>query len=701
MTNKTHTEVQLRQIDQIIKSISQPISLISSDYRYLVINDAYTGLFGAAKEKILGSTLGDFLGQEFFEAVIKPNLERCLQGETIHFQTQVDFPTMGKRWMEIDYTPYRDESGMISGVVAHSLDITKQQESEQALRESGELFKTVFEQAAVGISQVAPDGRFLHVNSKLSEIVGYSKEELHKRTFADITHPDDLALDEEHIKRVLSGEIDSYEIEKRFIHQEGHPIWIKLYSKAIRDEAGEPKYAIGSIADISTEKEAEQKLRLSEMKFRDLVENTIDWVWQVDSDFNCIYTNRNIHDITGYTTSEIIGKNLFYFMEPQEKLRLDSIISKLAQDHARIINLENTFIHKDGSPIIFETNATPVFDDQGILSGYFGTCRDITQRKQIEQKLRLHSLSLSQIEDLVVVTDLEGNIQSINDADCRMLGRVPQELIGQNVAIFGEDASTGATQQEIIRETLKEGVWRGEVTNYHADGSPLILDSRTFVIKDDEGNPIALCGISTDITERKQVEDALSESERQLDLILNSTTEMVAFYDTDLHIIWGNQASAETVGMSRDELVGLHCYQIWHQREEPCPNCPVLLARDEKEPRRSEQQTPDGRYWSIRGYPVFDDHNQVIAMIEFGLDITTSKKAELELQQHRDHLEELVAERTEKLSKMVNMMTGREVRMAELKQVIKKLRSQLKSAGIEPLANDPLLEALESLNSDI
>jgi len=227
------------------------------------------------------------------------------------------------------------------------------------------------------------------------------------------------------------------------------------------------------------------------------------------------------------------------------------------------------------------------------------------------------------------------------------------------------------------------------------DGDVRWLRSRARFTFDDQGNPIFATGVHHDITDYHQVMQDLSESERQLDLILNSTSEMVVFYDIDLRIIWANQASAQSVQLSSQDLIGKHCYELWRQHDKPCQDCPVLFARDHKEPHRGEQQTPDGRYWSIRGYPVFDDMGEVTALIEFTLDITKQKKAEQELLKYRDHLEELVHARTEKLNKMINMMAGREVRMAELKEAIKKLRSQLSSAGIEPLANDPLLEALE------
>lgn len=134
-----------------------------------------------------------------------------------------------------------------------------------------------------------------------------------------------------------------------------------------------------------------------------------------------------------------------------------------------------------------------------------------------------------------------------------------------------------------------------------------------------------------DITGRKNTELALRESETQKNLILNATSEMIAYYTTDLEIIWVNKAASDSVGKSPEELSGLHCYEVWHQRDEPCENCPVLVAKKEKVPQSAEMQTPDGRYWLIRSFPVFDKDKNVIALSEFGYDITKTRQTESDL----------------------------------------------------------------------
>lgn len=137
---------------------------------------------------------------------------------------------------------------------------------------------------------------------------------------------------------------------------------------------------------------------------------------------------------------------------------------------------------------------------------------DITEHKKNEEKLLLHSLVLDQIEDRVTVTDLDGVITYINDAEVQTMGYSREELIGSSVEKYGDDFKRGATQQQIIKETLAKGKWSGEVVNKDSQGNDVYFFSRTHLVRDKNGNKIALSGISTDITEIKKAENELKNN---------------------------------------------------------------------------------------------------------------------------------------------------------------------------------------------
>lgn len=140
--------------------------------------------------------------------------------------------------------------------------------AERALRDSEERFRATFEQAAVGVAHVSPAGRWLRVNQKLCDIVGYSREDLLSKTFHDITHPDDLGADLEYVRQMLTGEIKTYSIEKRYLRRDGATVWINLTVALIRGDAGQPDYFISVVEDISERKRvnAELQQKLAELQ---------------------------------------------------------------------------------------------------------------------------------------------------------------------------------------------------------------------------------------------------------------------------------------------------------------------------------------------------------------------------------------------------------------------------------------------------
>lgn len=140
-------------------------------------------------------------------------------------------------------------------------ELRERQQTEIELREQEQLFRSTFNQAAVGIAHVSPDGQWLRVNQKLCEIVGYTREELLQRTFQDITYPDDLDLDLVYVEQMLANEIPTYALEKRYIRKDRSLVWINLTVSLLRDKLGQPKYFISVIEDISDRKQVEEALR--------------------------------------------------------------------------------------------------------------------------------------------------------------------------------------------------------------------------------------------------------------------------------------------------------------------------------------------------------------------------------------------------------------------------------------------------------
>ena len=133
------------------------------------------------------------------------------------------------------------------------------------------------------------------------------------------------------------------------------------------------------------------------------------------------------------------------------------------------------------------------------------------------------------------------------------------------------------------------------------------------------------------VAERKQAQEMLTKSDREKEAILNSMSEIVVYHDSEHRVLWTNRVAGESVGLPPDELVGRHCYEIWHQSDEACIGCPVVKARETGQPQAGEMNTPDGRVWFVRGYPVRDSNNNIVGVVEAALDITERKQSQEEI----------------------------------------------------------------------
>jgi PAS domain S-box-containing protein len=154
--------------------------------------------------------------------------------------------------------------------------------ADEALRESEERFRSAFGDAAIGMALVSTDGHFLQVNRSLCEILGYSEHELLDKTFQAITHPEDLDVSLGYLRTILAGEIRSFQLETRYYHKLNHVVWILLSVSLIRDTEGHPLYFISQMQDITERQRAEEALRESEERYRDLVQELDAIVWEGD-----------------------------------------------------------------------------------------------------------------------------------------------------------------------------------------------------------------------------------------------------------------------------------------------------------------------------------------------------------------------------------------------------------------------------------
>jgi len=262
-TDIKHTEEALRESEERFRAIFEAaqdfIFIKNCSLKYTHVNSAMEKLFQLSAQELIGKTDKELFGEEDGDHIRKVD-SRVLAGEIIqeeHTSPVGETPIT----FNVIKVPIRDNSGEIVGLCGIARDITERKQSEEALRESEERFRSAFEDAATGIALMANDGYFMQVNQTLCKILGYSEEELLSKTWVEITEPDDLNGCFDWLKRVKAGEQSAY--EKRFIHKLGQPVWVMVSSSVVRDSQDRIQYFISLFHDISSRKQAEEALKIS------------------------------------------------------------------------------------------------------------------------------------------------------------------------------------------------------------------------------------------------------------------------------------------------------------------------------------------------------------------------------------------------------------------------------------------------------
>lgn len=244
----------------IFNSIYDAIFIHNLDGTVAFVNEVGIEMFGLVPERATQYTIADFSAPGSPVDQVPVLIEEAVsQGKRSPFEWKVKRPLDGEIidvevFLRLVSLEDRD------AILATVRDVTERKRAEEGRRESEERFRATFEQAAVGIAHVAPDGHWIRVNQKLCDIVGFKREELLKGTFQDITHPDDLDADMEYVRQVLSGEIQNYSMEKRYIRKGGSLVWINLTVSLVREPWGDPKHFISVVEDITDRKQAEEDL---------------------------------------------------------------------------------------------------------------------------------------------------------------------------------------------------------------------------------------------------------------------------------------------------------------------------------------------------------------------------------------------------------------------------------------------------------
>ncbi len=288
---------------------------------------------------------------------------------------------------EVTLTPVELHGRSALLVVWH--DLSERKKAEETLRQSEELLRNAFEDAAIGMAVVAPNGHWLRVNHSLCEMIGYTPDELLATDFQTITHPDDLDADLALVHQVLAREIPNYQMEKRYFHKSGRILYALLTVSLVRDSNDEPLYFVSQIQDITNQKLVEVALRASEAKFRMTVDRLAEGLFVVDVATRAIVeVNTAALSLLGYEANEFMALHPFDIVAMESRSSYDMTVKNMEDSLARTgrFDLGRRQLRRKNNTII-QADVRVTMVPNGGVGLHAVIVRDVTEQVEYENRL--------------------------------------------------------------------------------------------------------------------------------------------------------------------------------------------------------------------------------------------------------------------------------------------------------------------------
>jgi len=406
----------------------------------------------------------------------------------------------------------------MAGDISYALESlagTRHRKAAEAALAAREMeYRAAFDQGAIGMAQVAPDGCFLRVNLRFCELLGHAPGELVGREVRAFMHPDDRACAAEHFAPSPEGGHDRFHASARYLRKDNQVIWLDLSGGPVLDLDGRVLYLLCAFEDITQQKAFEQRILEEKLKLQTLVQTLPDLIWLKDLQGAYRFCNRRFEAFFGTPEAEILGKTDYDYV--------DKDLADLFREHDRLameangpsMNEEWVTFASDGHRALLETIKTPMKDASGRTIGVLGIARDVTQNRSDQERLRKLSKAIEQSPVMVVITDRNGTIEYVNPRFTERTGFTSEEVMGANPRLW----KSGILPQEVytaLWNTILAGrVWQGEFQNRRKDGELYWESASIAPIFDDSGAITHFVALNEDITTRKESEES---SRRQIE----------------------------------------------------------------------------------------------------------------------------------------------------------------------------------------
>jgi len=552
VTERYMSEIALRESEQrfrtLVGSMDDIVTTVDRAGRYTAFFGRGIDNVGRKADEFTGKTTLEILGERGAQKH-EDAIARALAGEQVVFDWS-SVSNEQKRHFQMRFSPIRDESDEVIGLVGVGRDITDKKRAEDSIRFQA----TLLDQVKQAVIATTPQGSITYLNKFAEETYGWSASEALNASLVEVIAS---AESRNQVFEILSELREGYVWSGEFLarRKDNTVFPATIISSPIFDEQLNMVGVVHVSYDITERKKAEDALRASEERYRDLVENARDIIYSHDLSGNYTSVNKAGERITGYTEEEALRMNFTKIVAPECIETARSMISaKLAGQKETVYDLD--IIARDGRRVKVEVNSRLVHEN-GVPVGIQGIARDITERKRAVEALRVSEAHLQAILDhcppMIFQKDLDGRYLQVNRQFERTFNLSSRTAIGKtDLDLFGSE--TGELFRTTDRMVLNTGrSIEFEDSRIQADGLHTYIVHK-FPLVDSNGLLYAVGGISTDITERKLAEDEVRRQKEILQRIFDHIPVMIRFLDENGKIRLVNREWERTLGWTLQEI---------------------------------------------------------------------------------------------------------------------------------------------------
>jgi two-component system sensor histidine kinase/response regulator len=535
MTRQKQAEEELRRTTELFQAVADgtqdAVYVKDREGRHLMVNAAASRLVGKPTNEVLGRDDTEIFDPDSAREVMAHDRRVMESGVAATKEHELSAGGVTRTYLS-SKAPYRDGHGNVIGLIGICHDITERKRAEEALRQANARLDLAVRGSNLAIWECdMPDGCIENSHLTLAnfwESLGYEARTSptdFPSTFALLVHPDDQERVSREFDELFASDRQEHESEYRVRTKDGSTRWHLARGTVLRDPKGKPVRFIGTSADITELKRAEEALRESEQRWRSLTEALPQLVWSATPDGTCDYFSSQWTEHTGIAEADLLGWQWLETLhpddrEPTRRFWLESVAGHHAYD------IEYRVRHKGGEYRWFKTRGVPIRDSGGNIVKWFGTCTDITELRDSEGRFR------GTFENAAVGIGhrrFDGRFLRVNQKFCTILGYSRDELL--------QRTGPGITHPDDLAAgvDLAEALLRGELPGFtlekryvRRDGSPVWVDLSVSLQRDGAGKPDYFIGIVQDISNRKRLEEELRRAKEAAEAANRAKDEFLA-----------------------------------------------------------------------------------------------------------------------------------------------------------------------------